>query len=120
MKSTKLGKLLGEEALTVVGEIIAIYIAVRVNNLTGPYTALIALIGGSWLLYNVSSYEKLWNTIGMLQDPARASILYASAASIYFSIKSYILTELIVVILASALIGAGLAILFQAYWNIGG
>ena len=120
MKSTKIGKLLGEEALTVLGEIIAIYIALRVNNLTGLYTAIIALLGGSWLLYNVSSYSRIWNTIGMLQDPARASILYASTASVYFSLKSYVLTELVIVVMASALIGSGLAILFQAYWNIGG
>ena len=116
----KITKFAGEEALSLLAEIIVIYTAVHVNNLTGPFTAITAFLGGTWLAYNVSSYERLWNTVSMLKNPAKAFILYASTSSIYFALQSYQLNQLLMAILASSLIGAGLAILLQKYWNIGG
>lgn len=116
----KIGKTLAEEALAIAAEALAIYVAFHVNNLTGLSTAILAFIGGSWLFYNLSSYTRIWNSISMLQNPARAFLLYSSGASVFFALQSYAFNELAIMVLASGLIGSALAVVFQTYWNIGG
>ena len=120
MKISNLPKMAAEEAVWIIAEIIVIFAALRVNEVSGPGPAILAFIGGSWLFYNLSSYTRIWNTISMLQDPARAFFLYTSGALVYFSLISYPLQELVLVSLAAGLIGSALAILFTTYWNIGG
>ena len=116
----KLSKTMAEEMIWLAGEVLAFYIASRVNEVTGLSTALLTFLAGSWLFYNLSSYERIWNTISMLKDPARSFLLYTSAGTVFFAIQSYPLVQLVMAGLASGLVGAALGILFQAYWNIGG
>ncbi|WP_414838225.1 hypothetical protein ACK3SF_02385 [Candidatus Nanosalina sp. VS9-1] len=116
----KLSKTLAEEIIWLAAEVVAFYIATRVNQLTGLSTALMTFIAGSWLFYNLSSYERIWNSIAMLQDPAKAFLLYSSAATVFFALKSYPFQKLVIVALAAGFIGSALGIFFQTYWNIGG
>lgn len=116
----KLSKTLAEELIWLAAEVIAFYIATRVNQLTGLSTAVMTFIAGSWLFYNLSSYERIWKSIAMLQNPAKSFPLYASAGTLFFALKAYPFPKLVLVAMASGLVGSALAIFFQTYWNIGG
>lgn len=116
----KLSKTLAEEMIWLAGEVVAFYMASQVNQLTGLSTAVLTFFAGSWIFYNISSYERLWNTVSMLKDPARAFLLYASAGTVFFALQSYPLVQLVMAGLASGFVGAALGIFFQAYWSIGG
>lgn len=115
----KLSKTLAEEALWLAGEVLAFHIASRVNEVTGLSTAVLTFIAGSWLFYNLSSYERIWKTVGKLKHPAEAFLLYTSAGTVFFALQSYPIIRLVMAGLASGLVGSALAIFLQTYWNIG-
>ena len=116
----KLSKTLAEEVLWLAGEVLAFYIASRVNEVTGLSTAVLTFLAGSWLFYNLSSYERIWKTVGKLKNPAEAFLLYTSAGTVFFALQSYPLVQLVMAGLASGFVGSALGVLLDTYWNIGG
>lgn len=104
----------------ILGELLAIYVAIRIGELSGIASGLLVFVTASWLFYKLTSYERLWSLMGMLKDPAMAFPLYFSAATIYFGLEGYPLLNIFLASIGIGLVGSALALLLDGYWEIGG
>lgn len=101
-------------------EAFALYIAYRVNQLTGLKTAFLVFICASYLFYRLSSVERLWKTSSSLLNPARAAMLISCIGVVYYGVKGVFFDQLILTGLAFFLIGGAVGSLLFTYWEIGG
>ena len=107
-------------AAPVLAALLALYIALTVREISGLTPAIITFILSSWLFYRLTSIEKIWNTLAMLIDPAKAAILVSVTAVVYFAVNGFQTTELILTGAGFVFIGAALGMLIYSYSNIGG
>jgi len=108
-----------EFGLEIILEAFAVYLAYRVNQLTGLKTAIIVFLCASYIFYRISSVEKIWNTSSSLLNPARAAILISCVGTVYYGIKGVAFDQLVLTGLAFFLIGGAVGSLLFTYWEIG-
>lgn len=106
--------------LEILLEAVAIYIAYRVNQVSGLKTGFLVLMAASYLAYSLSSKQRLWNTAGKLIHPAKAAILVSCIGLIYYGLKGMAFQQLILTAFAFFLIGGAVGALLYSYWEIGG
>jgi isoprenylcysteine carboxyl methyltransferase (ICMT) family protein YpbQ len=99
--------------LEIILELFALYLAYRVNQLTGLKTAFMVFISASYLFYNIASIERIWNTSAMLVNPAKSAILITCIGVVYYGL------QLLLTGLAFFLIGGAVGALVFSYWEIG-
>jgi fucose permease len=107
-------------AAEILGELLAIYIAIRIGEISGIASGLLVFVTASWLFYKATSYERLWSLLGMLKDPAMAFPVYFSAATVYFGLEGQPLLNIFFASLGIGLVGSAVALLLDGYWEIGG
>ena len=107
-------------AASIVAALLALYISLGVREISGLTPAIITLVASSWLFYKFTSIEKIWNTLAMLIDPAKAAIPVSVTALIYFAVNGFQTTELLLTGAGFVFIGAALSMLIYSYWSIGG
>ncbi len=105
--------------LEIILELFALYLAYRVNQLTGLKTAFIVFICASYLFYNLASIERIWNTSAMLVNPAKSAILITCIGVVYYGLQGVTFQQLLVTGLAFFLIGGAVGALVFSYWEIG-
>lgn len=100
--------------------VLSAVLALRVEEISGSGPALLAFVSATWLFYNLSSGERIWDTIGMLIHPIKAAILFFFTSTVYFALQGYGTTELLLTGFGFFLVGGAIGILFFSYWDIGG
>jgi len=113
-------KKLVEFGINILLEAFAVYLAYRVNQLTGLKTAFLVLVCASYLFYRLSSVEKFWETSSGLLNPGKAAILISCTGIVYYGVKGMAFSQLVLTGLAFFLIGGAVGSLLFTYWEIGG
>ena len=108
-----------EFGLEILLEAFAIYLAYRVNQLSGLKTAILVFVCASYLFYRISSVERIWNTSSTLLNPARAAILISCSGIIYYGVKGVAFNQLLLIGLAFFIIGGAIGAFLTTYWEIG-
>ena len=101
-------------------ELLAIYIAYRVNQISGLKTAVLVFLAASYLFYSLSSKERLWYAAGKLIHPGKSAILISCTGITYYGLKGLGFDQLLLTGLAFFLIGGAVGTLLYSYWEIGG
>lgn len=101
-------------------ELFVLYLAYRVNQISGIKSGLLVLLCGSYIVYNIGSIEKLWNTASMLLNPAKSAILISCIGVVYYGVQGVSFQQLLMTGLAFFLIGGAVGALLFSYWEIGG
>ncbi|MFB6182819.1 MAG: hypothetical protein ABEI78_02015 [Candidatus Nanohaloarchaea archaeon] len=81
---------------------------------------VLILIGAvSWILYQVSSIEGVWNLFSMMIDPFRMLFISAIIAISYFTWIGQPFKESIIFGVGIALLGSAIAMWLYKYWDMG-
>ncbi|MFB6193308.1 MAG: hypothetical protein ABEK00_03580 [Candidatus Nanohaloarchaea archaeon] len=85
---------------------------------TGEIAAVFVIFAVSWILYQFTGLEKIWNFLGTFINPTVTAFLALLIGTSYFIMRGHFFTISIQFGVGIALLGAATGLVIAKYWEI--
>jgi len=95
--------------------VLALYLA---NQAKGTFTGFLVFLSSFYILFGLSSKQRLFDTLGMFVHPGKSAILVLLLGVTYLGVQGYSLLQIFLGSLGFFVFGGAVGCFVHGYWNI--